>query len=104
MNVVPFYLNEATDGVDLRNELFGHGASVALVLGVHLFSEGPPWRVKHHRDGAVRVLPHELLDGVDHPLHGSSGLPTHGRQLRHRVEGAVQIVRAVHEYEVRGSR
>ena len=84
---------------DLCAQLVGHRRPVGLVLGVQVRAERLAGRVED--DGHVRrlLLVEQLVEHVDDAEHGVGRLTGLGRQHRDRVEGAIQVRRAVDKDE-----
>ena len=80
-----------------------HRRAVGLVLGVP-GRRGRSCRARRtRRRRSRRARPAQLLHHVDHPADGAGGgargVAGHGAQVGHRVEGAVQVARAVHQQQ-----
>ena len=85
---------------DLRAQVVGHGRAVRLVLREQIVAKGPAGRVEHHHESRARVVAQQFLQHVEHAVHRAGGLAPRGGQRRQRVEGPVEIGRAVDEDQV----
>src|SRR5690606_22421541 len=95
-------LHDVAHRLDLRAQVVGHRRAVGLVLGIQVVAEGLAGGVEHE-GGAVRLLLERGAQHVDHPEQRAGGLAGGVGQRRQRVEGAVQVGRAVDQDEaVRG--
>ncbi|MCY1350547.1 hypothetical protein D9M69_367830 [compost metagenome] len=83
----------------LHPQLIRHRRAIGLVLGEHLVAEGAALGVEDHREGAVRELPAQALEHVQHALHRAGGQAGGGGQRRQGMEGAIQIGGSVHQDE-----
>ncbi len=86
--------------LDLRAQVVGHRRAVRLVLLEQLVTERPSRRVEDHGDEGGRLILEELVEHVQHAEHGAGGLAARCRQRRERMEGAIQVRRAVDEVEL----
>ena len=95
----PSAVTAASKRFDLAAQVIGHGRAMRLVLGKQLIAEGLSRCVEHHDHGAVSLFAHELLQHVEHAVHGAGGFAARVGQRRQREECAIEIRRAVDQYE-----
>ncbi|MCY1511959.1 hypothetical protein D9M68_464030 [compost metagenome] len=96
-------LDHFVDGVDLAAQVVGHRRAVGLVLGVPVVAEGLAGGV----EDAGRVVGahlaaqrgHHVDHAPDRPGGRALGVAGHGAQIGHRVEGPVQVARAIDEQQ-----
>ena len=83
--------------LDLGAEVFGHGWTIGLVLGVEPVTEGAPRRVEDHGKTGYIVLFAQSPQHVDDAVDRTGRLAAGVGQGRHSVKRPVQIRRAVDE-------
>ena len=95
--------HEIVDGLNLRAQIVGHGAAVLFVFGVQLVAKGRAFRVEHASRKVGREILAQPLHHVDHAANGTGGLAVrvagYGTQIRHGMEGPVQITGAVNQQQ-----
>ncbi|MCY1286581.1 hypothetical protein D9M70_355570 [compost metagenome] len=86
-------------GFHLHAQFIRHRGAIGLVLGEHFIAEGAALGVEDHREGAVRELPAQALEHVQHTFDRARGQAGRGGQRRQGMEGAVQVGGSVHQDE-----
>ena len=94
---------ERLHGVDQRLDLGAkvvrHRRPVRLVLREQLVAKRLAGRIEHDGDELRVLLALHAQQHVEHAEHGTRRLPARICQRRQRVEGPVQVGRAVHEHQ-----
>ena len=85
------------DGLDLCDQVLGHRGAVGLVLGIPLVAEGGALGVEHTHGMFGRHLLTQAPEHVDHAVHGARGFALRTAQVRHGVEGSVEVAGAVYQ-------
>ena len=83
--------------IHLAAQVIGHGRTVGLVVLEQGVAEGRPLGVEHYCEGAVRILPAQGQQHVQHALDRAGRLAGGGGQRWQRVEGPVQIGGAINK-------
>ena len=98
----PCRLHRVEQRLDLRAQIVRHRRAVRLVLGEQLVAKGLAGRIEHHRDAfRVVVLQEFARSMLSTPNTAPVGSPRELRERRQRMEGAVQVRRAVDQDEIR---
>ncbi len=84
---------------DLGGEVLGHRLPRGLVLGVDLVAEGLSLGIEDRGDIIGGVVRRELPQHVHHAHDRARGLARGAAELRHRVEGAIEVARGVDEQQ-----
>ncbi len=87
--------------LDLAAQIIRHRRAVGFVFGEQLVAEGRALGIEDHGEGAVRILPAQRQQHVQHALHRAGRFAGGGGQRRQGVEGAVKVGRTVHQNEGR---
>ncbi len=85
--------------LDLHAQVVGHRRAVRLVVLEQRVAKGRTLGVENHCERAVRILPAQAKQHVQHTLDRTGRLAGRGGQRRQCVEGAVQVGRTVHQDE-----
>ncbi len=94
-------LDAGMQRLDLHPQIVRHAGAVGLVVGEQGVAERAALGVEHHSEQAVRVLPAQALEHVEHTLH-RTGWHALGRGQRWQgMEGAIKVGGTVHEDEGR---
>ena len=86
--------------LDLVAQIVRHRWAIGLVLRIHLVAECLARRVENDGDTFRRLLAHELVDHRQHAMESASGFARRVAEFRQRVVGAIQIRRAVDQYQI----
>ena len=88
-------LDRIEQWLDLRAQVIGHRRAVRLVGGKEVVAEGAAGGIEHHHHAAAGLLAREPLQHVQHAIDRARGLAARVGQRRQRMEGAIQVGRAV---------
>ena len=91
-------LHDGDHRLDLCAQIIGHGGAVGFVLGIQRIAEGRAGRIQHERD-VLGIFLQAAFQHVDDAEQRTGRRAIAGGQRRQRMEGAVQIGRAVDEDE-----
>ncbi|MNQ43593.1 hypothetical protein D3C85_573280 [compost metagenome] len=81
----------AVDGFDLRRQVFGHGRTVRLVLGIQVVPEGLAAGIENTCGILCLMIRYKLAQHIDHAVQRPRGFALRIAQIRHSVESAVQV-------------
>ncbi|MNI65250.1 hypothetical protein D3C73_1207450 [compost metagenome] len=81
----------AVDGFDLRRQVFRHGRTVRLVLGIQVVSEGLAAGIENTCGILCLMIRYKLAQHIDHAVQRPRGFALRIAQIRHSVESAVQV-------------
>ena len=85
--------------LDLHAQVVGHRRAVRLVVLEQRVAKGRTLGVENHGERAVRILPAQAQQHIQHTLDRTGRLAGRGGQRRQRVEGAIEVGRTVHQDE-----
>ena len=95
------------DRLNLRAQIVGHGAAVLFVFRVQLVAKSRAFGVEYAGRKVGGEILAQPLHHVDHAANGTGGLAVrvagYGTQIRHGMEGTVQITGAVNQQQGLGS-
>ena len=86
--------------LDLCTQVILHRRTVGLVLDIEIVAKRASRRVEHDGDQGRILILEQLLQHVEYAEHGARRLAARVRQARQGVKRAVQVGRAVHQYQL----